>query len=104
MATPPTCWGTAVGGQHGEDTRPPITREQTAARDAALREESERVIAHYADRQHDAVQQSVIGSRNGIYGTACSSGSFHLGTGEFHHFGPLVTFLGNQFRKIGGRH
>ena len=56
-------------------------------------------------RSNEMMQRTKgVGSPNGIYGTACSSGSFHLGTGEFHHFGPLVTFLGNQFRKIGGRH
>jgi hypothetical protein len=53
VAPSPTMLGIAVGGQHGEDTRSPITGEQIAARDAAQREENEHVIADYAARQRE---------------------------------------------------
>jgi hypothetical protein len=47
-AWPPNrpCWGLQLVASMGALPAPPITREQIAARDAALREDSERVIAH----------------------------------------------------------
>jgi acyl-CoA reductase-like NAD-dependent aldehyde dehydrogenase len=63
VATPPAVLGITVGSHHGEDTRPPITGEQIAARDAAQREESERVIADYAARQHERQEREAKQAR-----------------------------------------
>jgi hypothetical protein len=42
---------------------PPITREQIAARDAALREDSERAIAYYAARQRERQEREAKQAR-----------------------------------------
>jgi hypothetical protein len=47
------CWGLQLAASMARIPGPPITSEQIAVRDAAQREESERVIADYAARQRE---------------------------------------------------
>jgi hypothetical protein len=60
------CWGLQLAASMGALPAPPITREQIAARDAALREDSERVIAHYAARQRERQEREANEAREAI--------------------------------------
>jgi hypothetical protein len=57
------CWGLQLAASMGALPAPPITREQIAARDAAIREDSERAIAHYAARQRERQEREAKQAR-----------------------------------------
>jgi hypothetical protein len=57
------CWGLQLTASMGKIPAPPITPDQIAARDAAQREESERVIADYAARQRERQEREAKQAR-----------------------------------------
>jgi hypothetical protein len=57
------CWGLQLAASMGKIPAPPITPDQIAARDAAQREGSERVIADYAARQHERQEREAKQAR-----------------------------------------
>ena len=57
------CWGLQLVASMAAISDPPITLEQIATRDAAERDESERVIADYAARQHERQEREAKQAR-----------------------------------------
>jgi hypothetical protein len=53
-------------------------------------------------RKHGALQQRVVDSRIGTYGTLAITGS-RLDAGELDHLGPLLSFVDDQFSELSRR-
>ena len=60
-------------------------------------------IRSRVEKKHGALQQRVVDSRIGTYGTLAITGSFRLDAAELDHLGPLLGVVGDQFFELNRR-